>query len=123
MQNGLNMTIDVVQSDGPVLLLQAGGRINVLTADLFDLEIRRLLKDSHDDVIVDVSQVTYLSSAGLRVFLRLWQDLKKANRSLHVCSLKPYIRQVFEMIGFDQIIPIDADVDAAIAAVRGRSQS
>ena len=116
------MMIDVAASNGPVLLLQVRGRINVLTADLFELEVRRALANGDRHVIVDASDVTYVSSAGLRAFLRLWRHLKSRKRSLHVCSLKPYIRQVFEMIGFDQIIPIEADVAAAMAAVEGQSR-
>ena len=116
------MIVDVVASNGPILVLQARGRINVLSADLFELQVRRALANGDRDVIVDASEVTYVSSAGLRAFLRLWQHLKSRKRSLHVCSLKPYIRQVFEMIGFDQIIPIEADVAAAMAAVEGRRQ-
>ena len=114
--------IDVVASNGPVLLLQARGRINVLSADLFEFEVRRAFAGSDGDVIVDASEVTYLSSAGLRAFLRLWQALNKKNRALHICALKPYIQQVFEMIGFDRIIPIDADVAAAMAAVKSKTQ-
>ena len=113
--------VDVVASNGPALLLQARGRINVLSADLFELEVRSALADGDCDVIVDASGVTYLSSAGLRAFLRLWQHLQSKKRTLHVCSLRPYIRQVFEMIGFDQIIPLEADVAAAMAAVGSRS--
>ena len=122
MRDGRNMTITVVASNGPALLLEARGRINILSADLFESEVRRALGDDDRDVIVDASEVTYLSSAGLRAFLRLWQDLQRKNRSIHVCSLKPYIRQVFEMIGFDQIIPIEDDVAAALAAVKSRSR-
>ena len=116
------MVIDVVESDGPVLLLQARGRINVLSADLFEFEVRRLLAGNARDVIVDASEVTYLSSAGLRAFLRLWQELKRKNRSFQVCSVRPYIRQVFKMIGFDQIIPIEKDVATALAAVQSQSR-
>ena len=122
LPKGASMMIHVVASDGPVLLLQARGRINVLSADLFELEVRRALANGDRHVVVDASEVTYVSSAGLRAFLRLWQHLKRRKRSLHVCALKPYIRQVFEMIGFDQIIPIEADVATAIAAVEGASR-
>ena len=114
--------VDVIASKEPVLLLHARGRINALSADLFEFEVRRAFAGSDRDVIVDASEVTYLSSAGIRAFLRLWQALKNQNRSLHVCSLKPYIQQVFEMIGFDQVIPIDANLAAALAAVESRTQ-
>ena len=114
--------VDVIASNEPVLVLHARGRINALSADRFEFEVSRAFAATDRDVIVDASEVTYLSSAGLRAFLRLWQALKKQNRSLHVCSLKPYIQQVFEMIGFDQVIPINADVAAALAAVESRTQ-
>ena len=116
------MTVDVVPFNGPVLLLQARGRINVLTADAFEVQARRAVASSDRDVIMDASQVTYLSSAGLRVFLQLWQDLSRENRTLHVCALRPYIRQIFEIVGFDQIITIQADTAAAVAAVERRMQ-
>jgi len=117
------MSVDVVPFNGPVLLLQARGRINVLTADLFEVQVRRAVASSDRDVIIDASQVTYLSSAGLRVFLQLWQELSREDRALHVCALKPYIRQVFEIVGFDQIITIQPDTAAAMAAVERRMQS
>ena len=117
------MTIDVVPSNGPVLLLQARGRINVLTADLFEVQVRRAVASSDRDVIIDASQVTYLSSAGLRVFLQLWQELSREDRTLHVCALKPYIQRVFEIVGFDQIMTIQADTADALAAVERRMQS
>ena len=117
------MNVDVVPSNGPVLLLQAQGRINVLTADAFEVQVRRAVASSDRDVIIDGSQVTYLSSAGLRVFLQLWQELSSKDRALHVCALKPYIKQVFEIVGFDQIITIQADTAAALAAVEERMRS
>ena len=117
------MAVDVVSSNGPVLLLQVRGRINVLTADAFEVQVRRAVAASDRDVIMDASQVTYLSSAGLRVFLQIWQELSREDRTLHVCALRPYIQQVFEIVGFDQIITIQADTAAALAAAEARMQS
>ena len=115
-RKGHSMMVDVVASSGPVVVLQARGRINVLSADVFEFEVRRAAAGADRDVILDASQVTYISSAGLRAVLRLWQNFKGKQRTLHVCSLQPHILQVFEMIGFDQIIPIEPDVAAALAA-------
>ena len=117
------MTVDIVPFNGPVLLLQARGRINVLTADAFEVQVRRAIASSDRDVIMDASKVTYVSSAGLRVFLQIWQELSRENRTLHVCALQPYIQQVFEIVGFDQIITIQEDAAAALAAVERRMQS
>ena len=112
--------LDIVSSEGNALLLQAWGRIDFFNADVFEVQARRALAGTDRDVIIDASGVTYLSTPGLRVLLHLWQDLKKEDRTLHVCALKPYIQQVFEIIGFNQIIPNHADVAAALDAIESR---
>ena len=113
--------LDIISSEGGVLLLQAWGRINFLSAKVFEVQARRALAGDDRDVIIDASGVTYMSTAGLRVLLLLWQDLKKKDRTLHVCALRPYIQEVFEIIGFNQIIPNHEDVAAALAAVDGQT--
>ena len=115
------MMLDIVSSEGRAMLLQAWGRIDFFNANLFEVQARRAVTGTDRDVIIDASGVTYMSTAGLRVLLHIWQDLKKENRTLHVCALRPYIQQVFEIIGFNQIIPNHADVAAAMAAVEGRT--
>ncbi len=115
------MMADIVESCGPALLLRVYGRINVLTADVFEADVMSAISRGDGDVIIDTSEVTYLTTAGLRVFLLLSRELKKSDRSLHICNLKPYIYQVFEKIGFHLVIPIHQDVPSALAAVEGRS--
>ena len=114
------MMLDVVESDGSALLLQARGRINILSAEGFEARTRRAIAATDNDVIIDTSAVTYVSTAGLRAFLILWRELKDAGRNLHICGLRPYIQRVFEIIGFDQVIPIHPDVATALAAVESQ---
>ena len=115
------MMLDIVSSQGHALLLQASGRIDFFSARAFEVQARSAVTGADRDVIIDASGVTYMSTAGLRVLLHLWQDLKKEGRTLHICGLRPYIQQVLEIIGFNQIIPNHADVAAALAAVESRT--
>ena len=115
------MMIEIVDFDGPALLLQARGRINILTAEGFGARTGRVIGATDDDVIIDAAEVTYLSTAGLRAFLILWRQLQDQDRRLYLCGLKPYIRRVFEIIGFDKVIPIYVDVASAIADIESRS--
>ncbi len=117
------MKVDVVEPEGPALVLEVQGRINRLTADEFEADVKRAFEGTDRDVILDASGVTYVSSAGLRAFLRLWQDARDRSRGLHVCAVKPHIRQVFRTIGFDRIIPLEADRAAALVAVERRAAS
>jgi anti-anti-sigma factor len=111
------MIIKVAEFDGPALLLQAEGRINVLTADGFHGDTLRVIAGTTHDVIIDATGVTYLSTAGIRAFLLVSRRLAASNRRLHICNLKPYIIDVFKIIGFDNVIPIHPDLDSALNAV------
>lgn len=115
------MKIKVAEFDGPALVLKAEGRISVLTAEGFQDETLKIMASSRHDVIIDASDVTYLSTAGLRAFLVLSRRIAIANRSLHVCNLRPYILEVFEMIGFNNLIPIYPDLDSALIAIESKT--
>ena len=104
-------------------MLRARGHINTQSAALFEANAMRTIADTDSHVVIEASEITYLSSAGLRVFLRLWRELKKSERVFSICNLKPYINQVFELIGFDRIITIHSDVDSALAAIGGQPDS
>ena len=117
------MRISVAETDGPALLLRAQGRINVLTADGFHVDTLSAAADSQSDVIIDATEVTYLSTAGLRAFLLVSRELAARNRSLCICNLRPYILDVFRIIGFDKVIPIHNDLESAIAAVQTNASS
>ena len=114
--------IDVVALNSLALMLKARGRINILSADLFEADVLSVIATSNKDVVVEGSEVNYISSAGLRVLLRISRRLARNDRTLHLCNLKPHIRSIFEMIGFDRVIPIHADVETALSAIGGRDE-
>ena len=115
------MKIKVAEFDGPALVLKAEGRISVLTAAGFQDDTMDAISSSSHDVIVDATGVTYLSTAGLRAFLLVSRTLATNNRSLYVCNLRPYILEVFKIIGFDNVIPIHPDLDSVLATIESKA--
>ncbi len=114
-KNSYTAVIDIVESEGSVLLLRARGHINTQSAAPFEAKAFRTIGETDSDVVIDASGVTYLSTAGLRVFIRLWKVLKDKGYALYICNLKPYINQIFELLGFDRVIDIHSDVESALA--------
>ena len=110
--------VEVLESRGPALLLSARGRINALNADGFEVNALDAAAGTESYVVIEASGVTYVSSAGLRAFLRISRVLEKTRRSLYICGLKPYIQQVFVIAGFDRVIPLHDDVDSALTAAQ-----
>ncbi len=65
-------------------------------------------------VVVDMSGVDYLSSAGLRVILALYKNLRKRDGVLTLAGLQAYCRDVIEMAGFAPTLPQFASVGEAL---------
>ena len=86
-----------------VLTLYLGGEINSYNADNIEKEILETLsKEKFNQLVLDFSSVTYISSAGLRIMLKLKQQYP--NFSIVETSLEVY--DIFSMTGFATIMNI-----------------
>ncbi len=68
-------------------------------------------------LVVDLSGLTYVSSAGLRVFLSAAKKLKAAGGKLLLCSLGGMVQEVFVMSGFADILAIYDTLEKALKDV------
>ena len=64
-------------------------------------------------LIVDLSHLDYVSSAGLRVFVLAAKQLRSTDGKIVLCSMKDHVREVFDLTGFSSIISIYASRDEA----------
>ena len=94
---------------GTVLALD--GRLDSVTAP--EVEARLLALLARGPVVADLSAVRYVSSAGLRVLLKAAKQARAAESRFAVCALQAAVREVFEVSGFDRIIPALASRDEA----------
>lgn len=90
------------------------GRLDTATAALTETRLLTMLEKG--GVIADLSEVRYVSSAGLRVLLKAAKQAKAAGASFAVVGLQPPVREVFEISGFDKIIPAFASRAEAASA-------
>ena len=109
------MVLNVERSDG-ILIAVAEGRVDGANAQEFQGELTGAIEPSDRAVILDLGEITYISSAGLRVILLFARALKRQDAELAVCSLSESIREVFEISGFDKIIPVRDSRPDAIAS-------
>ena len=106
------------EQHGGAVIHRVSGRIDTGTAA--DAE-RKLTAEVRQGgrVAMDMSQVAYVSSAGLRVVL-MAAKLAKANRgAVSLFGLQAPVREVFTMSGFDKVVTIRDDQASALAAVAG----
>jgi anti-anti-sigma factor len=103
-----------------VALIQVAGRIDHTTAKDFE---NRLLPQvagcagETKKILLDFSEVTYISSAGLRVLMIAAKQCKKQNGKMVLAALQPMIQEVFQISRFDTVFEVFSTVKAAMEAI------
>jgi anti-sigma B factor antagonist len=109
---------------GQATVVVPEGRLDFSAAADFQKEVERVLtgiSPAPAALIIDGSALDYVSSAGLRVFLLAARAAQRAGIAFSVCALKPAVRDVFDLSGFNQVITLYADRQAALAQAAPRA--
>lgn len=106
-----------------VVLVELLGRLDELAAGEVENAFRVLLGGHAMKVILDLSNVDYVSSGGLCVLLKLLRGVKQKEGLLKLCGLSPFVAEVFAISNFQRFFDVCADREAAWAALsRGPMQ-
>lgn len=92
-------------SEGTKLTLALEGRLDTTTAPQLEAEVKGALTGV-TELVMDFSQLEYLSSAGLRVILAA-QKLMNRQGTLIIRHVNETIMEVFEVTGFSDILTIE----------------
>ncbi len=99
---------------GAALILAVSERVDSVTSPELERRISELIAGGERMLIVDLSGLSYVSSAGLRVFLSAAKKLKAASGKLLLCSLGGMVKEVFIMSGFADILAIYDTLEKAL---------
>lgn len=91
------------KQNNDTLTLFIKGRIDTLTAPKLQSEINLT---NIQNLIFDLKDLDYISSAGLRVFLETLKEIKAKHKSMKILHLKPLVYEIFYETGFDKIFDI-----------------
>lgn len=94
--------IKFVNEDG-LLLVKVSGRVDSSSAPAYEAEIDNIrLNNAHEKITLDLDDLSYLSSAGLRVILRLLKN----ERTLSLINANSEVYEIFQITGFSEMLPI-----------------
>lgn len=98
---------------GSVLVLKPESRIDSQNSkDFEDGVLSRT--DNEKSILLDFSDVEYISSACLRTLLTLTKKIKEQGGNIAITSLTENVKQIFKVSGFDTILQLFEDKDEAI---------
>ncbi len=107
------MQISVKTTNG-VKVLAFEGRLDTQTSPDAERQLTRLIEEGGTKFLVNFEKLEYISSAGLRILLIVAKQLKTADGELRVCGLNDVVKEVFDISGFDMILPISASESEAL---------
>jgi anti-sigma B factor antagonist len=96
------------------VILALSGKLDATTAKTFEDRILGVINSGTQRLVVDLSQLDYVSSSGLRVFILAAKRLQTVDGKIVLCSMKDHVRQVFDLAGFSSMLSIYGSRDEAI---------
>jgi anti-anti-sigma factor len=102
------------------VVLQVSGRLDQDTCDGFRGELMTVVEKSGNEggsVVLDLSTLEYVSSAGLRCFMLASRQAKAQRGRIYVAALQPMVREIFEISHFNLVFQVFPTVREALAAV------
>ncbi len=93
------------KQDGSALVIALEGRLDTTTAPDLEKELKTSL-DGVTDLTLDLTNLDYISSAGLRVLLSAHKTMMKQGQ-MKLTNASEIVREVFEVTGFCDILTIE----------------
>jgi len=96
-------------------ILKISGHVDSNTTPEMAQAIETRLQEASKDILIDFSDVEYISSAGLRVVIKTHHMQTTAGQKMILCSLKDYVYEIFEMSGLVNLLDIRKDLESVIS--------
>lgn len=104
----------VATEHGDKLVIDFIGQLDTGTAPKAETEVNRHL-EKHHKVIFDLNQTSFVSSAGLRVFLGTAKKIKAAAGQFIICNANEVVQEILDISGFSQILMVKPSLEEALA--------
>ncbi|MEO5671740.1 MAG: STAS domain-containing protein [Ramlibacter sp.] len=106
-----------LETRGDVAILRPVGRLDSASSSEAERIVGERLEAGCRRMVFDLSDMDYISSAGLRVILIAGKKLRGQQGKLAIAGMRDTVREVFEMSGFMTLFAVTPDLAAAIEKV------
>jgi anti-sigma B factor antagonist len=93
----MNITIENLDRH---IILKIAGRLDTNTSHELENSLTDVINNDSEVILIDCSELDYISSSGLRVFLVAAKMLEEKGQKLSFSGMKDFIKEVFEIAGF-----------------------
>jgi anti-sigma B factor antagonist len=97
----------VLDEGADPVVVEVVGEVDVATSPQLERRLLDLVAGGKLDIVLDLSEVTFLDSSGIGALVRVWRPLKTAGGSLTIRHPSPLVRRVLSIEGMDQVWSIE----------------
>jgi anti-sigma B factor antagonist len=97
-------------------LVTVSGRIDSSNAAQFEGNLRELMGNSRHNLVLNLSGVTYMSSAGLRTLVSTLKECKRKNGDVRLAAPSERVAEVLSLAGLDSLFKVYEDDTAAVGS-------
>lgn len=100
-----------------ICIFSIHGRLDSNTSAELDKRILLSLDNGAKHIIMECKQMDYITSAGLRIVVKTAKKMKSGSGQFILCAMADYVREIFEIAGFDRFLPIVPTLDDALKKI------
>ncbi len=106
-----------------VNVLELKGYLDAHTAPKLEEALQNLMKNSRFNIVVNCRDLSYISSAGLGVFMAFIEDVRKNKGDIKLSNMSAKVYNVFDLLGFPLLYEIFKDEREAVVKFFDKSKS
>jgi len=99
----MNITRDI---DGDYYQVKVIGEVDASSSIHLDTALGEAVESDKSKILVDCSELNYISSAGLGVFMSYIQELEVKQKQFVIFGLNDKVKNIFQILGLDQLLTI-----------------
>ena len=113
---GIDVYVEEAPQNRGVSILRVSGYVDTTTSPDLERRLQALLREKRYHVVVDLSRVEYISSAGWGIFISEIREIREHSGDLKLAGMVPDVKEVFDLLEFENILQAFTDSDLAVAS-------
>ena len=107
--------MEIIQKEeNGIVAITIKGRLDADSSPEAEKVVQDAFQGQTTRVLFDLASLEYLSSAGLRVLLGAAKEMRRKDGKIVLCALNEFVKEIFEVSGFQSLIPIAESVESGI---------
>jgi anti-sigma B factor antagonist len=107
-----------IERIGKHVLIRLIGRLDITQSDEVESALSKDIQSGEGDMIVNLGQISYISSSGIRIFVGMVRELGRQGRKLKLCNITPPVKKVFDVVELLDLFDVHETEADAIASLK-----